>query len=182
MPKSEPEQSREPLMTDGELKALQAPLKERYRSEPATAMATLVARGELDREQIACRIPTGRGAVIEAGLHEMAGGDGTFACSAQMLLEALVGCAGVTLCAVATAMNIAIASGEVVAEGDVDFRGTLGVNREIPVGFTAIRLRIALATAADDSGLAKLGQLTERYCVVAQSLAVRPSVEVTRIR
>jgi len=168
-------------MTDGELKALQAPHKERYRTDPASAFATLTARGELDRDRIVCRIPTGRGAVIEAGLHEMAGGDGSCACSAQMLLEALVGCAGVTLCAVATAMNIAIASGEVIAEGDVDFRGTLGVSRETPVGFTAIRLRIALATTAEDSSLAKLGQLTERYCVVAQSLAVRPTVEVTRI-
>lgn len=168
-------------MTDGELKALQAPLKERYRSEPATALATLTARGELDQGRIVCRIPAGGGAVIEAGLHEMAGGDGSCDCSAQMLLEALVGCAGVTLCAVATAMNIAIASGAVVAEGDLDFRGTLGVSRETPVGFTAIRLRIALATAAEDSSLTKLGQLTERYCVVAQSLAVRPTVEVTRI-
>jgi uncharacterized OsmC-like protein len=167
-------------MTDGELKALQAPLKDRYRSDPTTALATLTARGELDREGIVCRIPTGRGAVIEAGLHEMAGGDGTFACSAQMLLEALVGCAGVTLCAVATAMNIAFATGEVVAEGDVDFRGTLGISRDTPVGFTAIRLRISLATTADDAQLAKLGQLTERYCVVAQTLSVKPTVLVTR--
>lgn len=167
-------------MTDGELKALQAPLKDRFRAEPESALATLRARGELDREHVVCQIATGFGPVVPAGLHEMAGGDGSFACSAQMLLEALIGCAGVTLCAVATAMNIHFESGAIVAEGDVDFRGTLGVSREVPVGFTAIRLKISLATTAEAAVLAKLGQLTERYCVVAQSLATRPEIQIER--
>lgn len=158
-------------MTDHELRALQAPIKERYRSDPAAAQATLVVRGTLDVPQLACRIETGRGPVTEAGLHPLAGGDGTFACSADMLLEALIGCAGVTLCAVATAMNIPIAGGEIVAEGDLDFRGTLGVAKDGPVGFTAIRVRIELDTTADDAALEKLAKLTERFCVVAQSLS-----------
>jgi uncharacterized OsmC-like protein len=165
-------------MTDQELRALQAPLKERYKTDPAAARKTITIRGMLDLPRLACRIETGRGPVTEAGLHPLAGGDGPFACSADMLLEALVGCAGVTLSAVATAMNIPIAAGAIVAEGDLDFRGTLGVAKDAPVGFSAIRLRLELNTTADDATLEKLAKLTERYCVVAQSLsdAARPTV------
>lgn len=170
-------------MTDQQLRSLQAPLKDRYRTDPAAAQATIVVRGTLDLPRLACRIETGRGPVTEAGLHPLAGGDGSFACSADMLLESLVGCAGVTLSAVATAMNIPIAAGTLTAEGDLDFRGTLGVARDAPIGFTAIRLRIDLQTAADDAQLEKLARLTERYCVVAQSLseAARPQVICRRI-
>ena len=163
-------------MNDQQLRAVQAPLKDRYRTEPTTALATLRVRGALNRQRLSCAIETGRGRVTEAGLHPMAGGDGSLACSADMLLESLIGCAGVTLCAVATAMNIPFETGTITAEGDVDFRGTLGVSREVPVGFTAIRLFIDLETTADEATLRKLGELTERYCVVAQSLspAARP--------
>lgn len=169
-------------MTDQDLRNLQAPLKERYRSDPATALATLRVQGDLDREHLACRITTGRGAVTVAGMHPLAGGDGSFACSAEMLLEALVGCAGTTVCAVATAMSIPFSSGSVTAEGDLDFRGTLGVSREVPVGFLAIRLVIRLDTTSSDDQLHKLGLLVERYCVVAQSLneASRPTVRCER--
>ncbi|MDP1797475.1 MAG: OsmC family protein [Planctomycetaceae bacterium] len=169
-------------MNDQQLRSLQAPLKDRYRNDPDSAKKTLKVRGTLDLEQVACRIETGRGPVTEAGLHPMAGGDGHFACSADMLLEALLGCAGVTLCAVATAMAIPIAAGTITAEGDVDFRGTLGVSKDVPVGFMAIRLIIDLQTTADDATLEKLAKLTERYCVVAQSLseAARPSVTIRR--
>lgn len=171
-------------MNDQQLRALQAPLKEKYRQSPETAKATLRVEGTLDLERLCCRIPTGRAAVTEAGLHPMAGGDGSFACSADMLLESLLGCAAVTFCAVATAMNVAIVSGKGIAEGDVDFRGTLGVSRDVPVGFTAIRLFFDLETTADDSQLQKLAQLTERYCVVAQSLseAARPTIECRRLQ
>jgi len=170
-------------MTDQELRALQAPLKDRYRTDPATAQATITVRGTLDLPRLACRIETGRGSVTEAGLHPLAGGDGRFACSADMLLESLVGCAGVTLSAVATAMNIPITAGTLTAEGDLDFRGTLGVAKDAPIGFTAVRLRIDLNTTADDAQLEKLAKLTERYCVVAQSLsdAARPQVTCRRI-
>ena len=161
-------------MTDLELRALQAPLKDRYRAEPESALATLVVRGRLDRERLACEMETGRGAVTKAGLHPMAGGDGTFACSADMLLEALVGCAGVTLCAVATAMNIPFSAGTIVAEGDLDFRGTLGVSREVPIGFQEIRLVFDLDTDAPDEKRQKLIELTERYCVVYQTLKNSP--------
>lgn len=169
-------------MTADELRALQAPLKERYRQDPSTAQAVLTVRGTLDVPRLACRIETGRGAVTEAGLHPLTGGDGSFACSADMLLEALVGCAGVTLCAVATALGISLAGGTLTAEGDLDFRGTLGVSRAAPIGFQAVRLLCDLDTAADDAQLAKLAQLTERYCVVAQSLseAARPRVDCRR--
>ncbi len=166
-------------MNDQELRALQALLKDRYRAEPATALATLRITGALDLPRLVCRIETGRGAITEAGLHPLAGGDGSFACSADMLLEALVGCAGVTLCAVATAMNIPILAGTMTAEGDLDFRGTLGVSRDAPVGFTAIRLLADLDTTADDALLGKLAQLTERYCVVAQSLNESAKPQVT---
>lgn len=163
-------------MTADELKALQAPLKERYRAQPEAARATLMARGTLDVPRLVCRVETGREPVVEAGLHERAGGDGSWACSGDMLLEALVACAGVTLCAVATAMDIPVSGGTVTAEGDLDFRGTLGVSRDAPVGFSAIRLRFALQTTTDEEQLAKLVKLTERYCVVAQTLAAATSV------
>lgn len=169
-------------MTAEELRALQAPLKERYRQEPSTALAAIVVQGTLDVPRVACRIDTGRGAVTEAGLHPMTGGDGSFTCSADMLLEALVGCAGVTLCAVATALGIPVTGGVLTATGDLDFRGTLGVSRETPIGFSSVRLQCDLDTTADDGQLAKLAQLTERYCVVAQSLseAARPKIECRR--
>jgi uncharacterized OsmC-like protein len=156
-------------MDKAELQALQKPLKEQYRSEPGAALVTLRADGSLDSEQIACSVATGR-ALVEAGLHPATGGTGTLACSGDMLLEALVACAGVTLRSVATSMELAV-EGSVHAEGDLDFRGTLGVDREAPVGFTAIRLRFELASDASEEQLAKLLELTERYCVVAQTLA-----------
>jgi uncharacterized OsmC-like protein len=169
-------------MTADELRALQAPLKERYRQDSSTAHAVITVRGTLDVPRLACRIETERGAVTAAGLHPMTGGDGSFACSADMLLEALVGCAGVTLCAVATALGIPVAGGTLTAAGDLDFRGTLGVSREAPIGFKAVRLHCDLETTADEAQLAKLAQLTERYCVVAQSLteAARPKIECRR--
>jgi uncharacterized OsmC-like protein len=151
------------------LQAVQVPLKERYREEPEAARLTLRADGELDDEQIACSVATGR-ALVAAGLHPATGGTGALACSGDMLLEALVACAGVTLRSVATSMELAV-SGSVHAEGDLDFRGTLGVDRDAPVGFTAIRLRFELASEESEEKLAKLIELTERYCVVAQTLA-----------
>ena len=157
-------------MTPEQLRLMQAPIKARFRENPASALAVLVATGELDREQCVCRISTGRGPVIEAGLHELTGGDGRWACSAQMLLEALIGCAGTTACVVSTAMGIEFTHGQIWAEGDLDFRGTMGVSRDCPVGFAAIRIVIQLNTLSDDVALAKLQELTERYCVVAQSL------------
>jgi len=147
---------------------MQAPLKERYREEPGAALITLRADGELDGEQIACKVDTGR-VLVEAGLHPATGGTGALACSGDMLLEALVACAGVTLRSVATSMELDVA-GSVHAEGDLDFRGTLGVDREAAVGFTAIRLRFDLSSDAPEEKLRKLLELTERYCVVAQTL------------
>lgn len=167
-------------MTKDELRAAQTPLKEKYRQDAATAQATITVVGELDVLRQVCRIATGRGAVTEAGLHPLAGGDPKYACSANMLLEALVGCAGVTLSAVATAMEIPIASGQLTAEGDLDFRGTLGISKDVPVGFQEIRLSIVLQTMAEESQLEKLAQLTERYCVVAQSLSPKPTVTCRR--
>jgi len=155
-------------MQADELRTLQAPLKERYREEPGTALITLRADGVLDEEQIACSVATGR-ALVEAGLHPATGGTGALACSGDMLLEALVACAGVTLRSVATSMELDVA-GSVHAEGDLDFRGTLGVDREAAVGFTAIRLRFDLSSDAPEEKLGKLLELTERYCVVAQTL------------
>jgi uncharacterized OsmC-like protein len=151
-----------------ELQAMQAPLKERYREDPAAALITLRADGKLDEEQIACSVATGR-ALVEAGRHPATGGTGAFACSGDMLLEALVACAGVTLRSVATSMELDVA-GSIHAEGDLDFRGTLGVDREVPVGFAAIRLRFELTSDEPEEKLAKLLELTERYCVVAQTL------------
>src|ERR1700729_1358915 len=161
-------------MDGDQLKALQAPLKERYRAEPEAALVTLSATGELG-EGVACSVNTAR-AIAEAGLHPATGGDGSLLCSGDMLLEALVACAGVTLRAVATSLGIAVASGRVRAEGDLDFRGTLGVDREAPVGFSSIRLSFDLDTDADEQQLAALQKLTERYCVVYQTLAAGPAV------
>ena len=157
-----------------QLRTLQAPLKERYRAEPDAALVTLSAAGELG-ENVSCSVRTGR-AIAEAGLHPATGGDGSLLCSGDMLLEALVACAGVTLQAVATSLDIPVGSGRVRAEGDLDFRGTLGVDREAPVGFSAIRLRFELDTDADEEQLATLRKLTERYCVVYQTLAGAPAL------
>src|SRR5579884_2208091 len=150
------------------LRALQAPLKERYREEPAAALVTLRASGELDAEDVACSVSTGR-ALVEAGLHPATGGDGTLACSGDMLLQALVACAGVTMRSVATNRGIDV-RGMVHAEGDLDFRGTLGVARDAPVGFRAIRLRFELESDAGAEDLDALVATTERYCVVLQTL------------
>jgi uncharacterized OsmC-like protein len=152
-----------------QLQAVQRPLKDRYREEPEAAFLTLRAQGELDEQQIACSVATGR-AIVDAGLHPATGGTGTLACSGDMLLEALVACSGVTLRSVATSMELDV-SGSVHAEGDLDFRGTLGVDREAPVGFTAIRLRFELSSDESEEALEKLLELTERYCVVGQTLA-----------
>jgi uncharacterized OsmC-like protein len=152
-----------------ELRELQAPLKERYRAVPEAALVTLRAQGRLGDEGLTCRIETGR-ALVEAGLHPATGGDGLSACSGDMLLEALVACAGVTLRAVATALEIELRGGTVSAEGDLDFRGTLGVSREAPVGFRDIRLRFDLDTDAPADKIESLIKLTERYCVVYQTL------------
>jgi uncharacterized OsmC-like protein len=160
-----------------ELKALQAPLKDRYETEPSAALVTLSATGALG-EGVSCSVRTGR-AVAQAGLHPATGGDGSLLCSGDMLLEALVACAGVTLRAVATSLGISLASGRVYAEGDLDFRGTLGVDRETPVGFSAIRLSFELDSDADQDQLATLLKLTERYCVVYQTLASTPALSAT---
>ena len=152
------------------LKALQAPLKEKYRAEPGAALVTLRATGRAG-EGISCRVETGR-ALAEAGLHPATGGDGTQLCSGDMLLEALVACAGVTLRAVATAIGVQLRDARITAEGDLDFRGTLGVSREAPVGFREIRVRFALDTDATEEQRATLLKLTERYCVVLQTLKV----------
>ena len=152
-----------------ELKNLQAPLKEKYRNEPTAAIITLKATGKIG-EGISCKIDTGR-KLIEAGLHPATGGNGMLACSGDLLLEALAACAGVTVSAVATAIGIEIKSGTITAEGDLDFRGTLGVSKEVPVGFIAIRLSFKLNTNATDEQIQSLSKLTERYCVVYQTLA-----------
>ena len=156
------------------LRTLQAPLKERYTSEPDAALLTLSAKGRLDKD-LSCSVNTGR-AIAQAGLHPAAGGDGSLLCSGDMLLEALVACAGVTLRAVATALDIEVRSGLVCAEGDLDFRGTLAVERTAPVGFSAIRLSFELESGADEDQLATLCKLTERYCVVYQTLAASPDL------
>jgi uncharacterized OsmC-like protein len=157
-----------------ELRSIQAPLKERYRGEPEAALITLSASGTLD-EGVSCSVRTGA-AVAAAGLHPLTGGDGSLLCSGDMLLEALVACAGVTLRAVATSLDIPVAGGTVSAEGDLDFRGTLGVDREAPVGFKSIRLRFDLDTGATQDQLDTLLRLTERYCVVFQTLAGAPEL------
>jgi uncharacterized OsmC-like protein len=160
-----------------ELRALQAPLKEAYRTAPERAMVTLRADGTLDQAAISCHVDTGR-ALVEAGLHPATGGTGVLACSGDLLLQALVACAGVTLRAVATALAIPIRGGAVHAEGDLDFRGTLGVAKDAPVGFQTIRLRFTLDTDAGAEQLATLEKLTERYCVVLQTLRTSPAVSV----
>ena len=164
-------------MDRGALRALQDPLKRRYRDEPASAEVTLRASGVLG-EGVTCSLATGR-AIAEAGLHPATGGDGSQLCSGDMLLEALVACAGVTLRAVATSLDIPIADGTVSAEGDLDFRGTLGVSREAPVGFRAIRLAFDLETEADEEQLDTLLRLTERYCVVLQTLTRSPALSAS---
>jgi uncharacterized OsmC-like protein len=160
-----------------ELREIQAPLKRRYRDDPAAAQITLKADGRLD-EGITCSVQTGR-ALIEAGLHPGTGGNGASVCSGDMLLQALVACAGVTMRAVATSMGIAV-TGSVQAEGDLDWRGTLAVERSAPVGFSQIRLRFDLESEASDAELATLLRLTERYCVVFQTLATPPTLSVLR--
>jgi uncharacterized OsmC-like protein len=158
------------------LRALQAPLKEKYREDPEAAVVTLRAEGRVG-EGITCRVETGK-ALVQAGLHPATGGDGLSACSGDMLLEALVACAGVTLQAVATALGIALSGGTVSAEGDLDFRGTLAVSKEAPVGFRSIRLSFDLTTNANQEQLETLLRLTERYCVVAQTLRNPPDLRV----
>jgi uncharacterized OsmC-like protein len=163
-------------MNANEIRSLQAPVKAQYRKRPETALVTLHAEGRIG-ENITCKIETGK-ARVEAGLHPATGGDGQSACSADMLLEALVGCAGVTLSAVATALNVPLRSGTVRAEGDLDFRGTLGVSKDAPVGFKEIRLNFDLDTDASEEQLATLIRLTERYCVVYQTLSRPANISV----
>ncbi|HET6492335.1 MAG TPA: OsmC family protein [Burkholderiales bacterium] len=167
-------------MNTEDLRAVQAPLKERYRATPEAARITLRAQGRLG-EGVTCGIETGK-ALVVAGLHPSTGGNGLSACSGDMLLEALVACAGVTLNAVATALGIALRDASLQAEGDLDFRGTLGLSKEVPVGFQEIRLLITLDTDAPEEQLATLLRLTERYCVVYQTLAQPPVITVTRQR
>jgi uncharacterized OsmC-like protein len=164
-------------MDGNELRAMQAPIKQRYKDDPNAAVITLKAKGTLDDSHIACKVETGR-ALAVAGLHPATGGSGLELCSGDMLLEALVACAGVTVKAVATALEIPLKSGKVSAEGDLDFRGTLGVAKDAPVGFRQIRLRFDLDTAAPQDKLDQLLKLTERYCVVYQTIKAGPPVEV----
>ena len=165
-------------MNPDALRALQAPLKERYKTVPESAQITLKAHGRMG-EGITCNVETGR-AMAQAGLHPATGGDGLSLCSGDMLLEALVACAGVTLRAVSTALGIDVRDGEVFAEGDLDFRGTLGVAKDAPVGFRDIRLRFKLKTDASSEQLDTLFRLTERYCVVFQTLSHKPGLAITR--
>lgn len=156
-------------MDSTELRELQAPLKEQYRESPDSAVITMKSQAELSEVGVSCKVQTGR-ALVEAGLHPAAGGDGSLACSGDMLLDALVACAGVTLRAVATSLGVEVRGGTIRAEGDLDFRGTLGVDKLAPVGFRAVRLAFDLRTDADAEKLATLEKLTERYCVVFQTL------------
>jgi uncharacterized OsmC-like protein len=162
-------------MDSSQLKNLQAPLKQKYKDDPSSAVVTLKATGRLDAPGVSCRVETGR-ALVEAGLHPATGGSGLQACSGDMLLEALAACAGVTLRAVATALEIPVRSGTVEVEGDLDFRGTLGVSKEAAVGFREIRLRLNLDSDASPDQLATLHKLTERYCVVLQTLRSAPEI------
>ena len=164
-------------MNAEQLRNLQAPIKAKYKDNPSAALVTLRAQGRIG-EGIACRVDTGK-ALVEAGLHPATGGSGMQACSGDMLLEALVACAGVTLRAVATAMQIELRDGKVLAEGDLDFRGTLGVAKDAPVGFREIRLRFDLDTDAPEEQKKKLVELTERYCVVLQTIRRSPAVAVS---
>jgi uncharacterized OsmC-like protein len=163
------------------LRAMQAPIKERYKSDPDAALITLKAKGSLDDTSIACKVETGR-ALAVVGLHPATGGSGLELCSGDMLLEALVACAGVTLKSVATAVEVPLKSGNVIAEGDLDFRGTLGVDKEAPVGFAEIRLRFDVETDAPQDKLDLLLKLTERYCVVYQTIRNGPKVAVSMKR
>jgi uncharacterized OsmC-like protein len=160
-------------MNADDLRALQAPLKDQYKTAPEQAVITLKSKGELDSDDVVCRVETGK-ALIEAGLHPATGGTGAFACSGNMLLDALVACAGVTLKAVATAIGFELKGGSVSAEGDLDFRGTLGVAKDAPVGFREIRLAFNLDTSEPQERIDQLTKLTERYCVVFQTLAKPP--------
>jgi uncharacterized OsmC-like protein len=168
-------------MDASELRKLQAPLKDQYRSAPESALITLKARGDVDDAHIACKVETGR-AIATAGLHPATGGTGMELCSGDMLLEALVACAGVTLKAVATALEIPLRKATVTAEGDLDFRGTLGVAKDAPVGFRAIRLSFAIDSDAPQEKLDSLLKLTERYCVVYQTLAQKPDLSAVLTR
>jgi uncharacterized OsmC-like protein len=165
-------------MDANELRAMQAPIKERYKEDAKAALITLKAKGTLDDTNIACKVETGR-ALAVAGLHPATGGSGLELCSGDMLLEALVACAGVTLKAVATAIDVPLTSGTVSAEGDLDFRGTLGVAKDAPVGFAQIRLRFDLVTEAPQEKLDQLLKLTERYCVVYQTIRSGPPVAIS---
>ena len=160
-------------MDAGQLKAIQGPLKEKYRIDPSAALITLRAEGRA--AGLSCKVETGK-ALVEAGLHPATGGDGTAACSGDMLLEALAACAGVTLRAVATSIGVEVRDARITAEGDLDFRGTLGVSKEVPVGFRDIRLRFAVDSDASDEQIATLLKLTERYCVVLQTLRSSPPI------
>ena len=164
-------------MNATELKNLQAPLKEKYREDPLSAFITLKAQGDIN-EGISCSIETGK-AIVQAGLHPATGGTGMLACSGDLLLQALVACAGVTLRAVSTAIGIDIRSGSIKAEGDLDFRGTLGVSKEVPVGFKAIRLLFDLETSATNEQMESLAKLTERYCVVYQTITSGAAIETS---
>ena len=168
-------------MDSAALRALQAPIKDRYKADPKAGLITLKAKGALDDTSIACKVETGR-ALAVAGLHSATGGSGLELCSGDMLLEALVACAGVTLKAVATAIDVPLKSGAVSAEGDLDFRGTLGVAKDAPVGFAQIRLRFDVDTDAPQEKLDQLLKLTERYCVVYQTIKNGPPVEVSLSR
>jgi uncharacterized OsmC-like protein len=165
-------------MNAEQLRAIQAPIKARYSREPVAALVTLSARSRLGEEGVTCSVETGK-ALVEAGLHPATGGDGLSACSGDMLLEALVACAGVTLRAVATAIEVPVRGGTIRAEGDIDFRGTLGVSKDVPVGFVAIRLGFDLDTDATPEQLATLIRLTERYCVVYQTLRNAPRIDLS---
>src|ERR1044072_5866472 len=164
-------------MDAAELRAMQAPIKERYKTDPSAAIITLKAKGSIDNDGLTCKVETGR-ALAVAGLHPATGGSGLELCSGDMLLEALVACAGVTMKAVATALEIPLKSASVSAEGDLDFRGTLGVAKGAPVGFAQIRLRLELDTTAAQDKLDQLLRLTERYCVVYQTIKSGPSVDI----
>ncbi|MCU7550708.1 OsmC family protein [Chitinophagaceae bacterium LB-8] len=164
-------------MNATELRNLQAPLKEKYKTEPGSAIITLKAQGNIG-EGIACKVETGR-ALVKAGLHPATGGDGSLACSGDLLLEALVACAGVTLKAVATAIGIEIRNGKIYAEGDIDFRGTLGVSKEVPVGFKSIRLHFQFDSDATAEQIESLEKLTERFCVVYQTISKGVQIETS---
>jgi uncharacterized OsmC-like protein len=164
-------------MKSEEIRSIQAPIKQKYKDDPDAALVTLKATGKIG-ENLSCKVDTGK-AIAEAGLHPATGGNGTQLCSGDMLLEALAACAGVTLNTVATAIDVDLKEAEVTAEGDIDFRGTLGVSKEVPVGFKEIRLHYSLSTDASDDKIATLLKLTERYCVVFQTLNQSNSIQVT---